>query len=125
MPVSWSIRAGVVGLESDEAATFEEWKAAAEAAFADPAFRSGMSVLHDLRRFARVPSTQETQARVSFLVDRSLEHGIPRWAVVVSSPVQYGMSRMAEAFADRAPVRFRGFNDLDEALAWARDGHGD
>jgi hypothetical protein len=120
MPVSWSICGAIVHVESDEAATFAEWTAAIDAAFADSAFEPGMSVVHDLRRMARVPSSDEARARADFLVERSCAHGVVRWAVVVSRPVQYGMARMAEAFSDGAPTTFRAFRALDEAQEWAR-----
>jgi len=45
-------------------------------------------------------------------------------AVVVSSQLQYGLARMAEAFGEfvSLPFAFRVFKDRDEALAWLNEG---
>lgn len=43
-----------------------------------------------------------------------------RTAVIVSSQLQYGLARMAEAFGEFAslPFEFHAFKDRDTALAW-------
>ena len=120
MPVSWSIRECIVHLESDEAATFEEWTSAVDAALRDSGFKVGMSVVHDLRRMVRVPSAQEAQARSDFLAAKSRACGVVRWAAVVALGAQFGMARMAEVFSDRPSVTFRAFDSLEDAQRWAR-----
>ncbi len=110
-------------LESDEHATFEEWTAAVDASLSDPTFRTGMGVVHDIRRMLRVPSPDEARRRVDFLSKRMHETAIPRRAIVVpaSRPAQYGMGRLAEAVAETVEAPFRVFKDhLDAAIVWAQ-----
>jgi hypothetical protein len=122
MAVSWCVDA-VVLLESDEHATFQEWTAAVAEALADPGFRPGMGVVHDLRRMTRVPTPAEARARVDFLVARSRALQVSRWAIVVAGAAHYGMGRLAEFHADKMPGQgFRVFRELEPALAWA-SGH--
>jgi hypothetical protein len=75
--------------------------------------------MSDLRK---VPSPDEARERVRFLVARSQEFRIMRWAIVVSGTAHYGMGRLAEFVADRAPmVSFRVFkDDPSQAMAWAK-----
>lgn len=121
--VVWKITECAVVIESDEAATYDEWTAAIDEAFASPRFVCGTSVVHDLRRMIRVPTTEEARRRVGFLIARSRAGGVRRWAIVVSGAANYGMARMAQILAefDSEPsVRLRVFTDLEEAMAWSR-----
>jgi hypothetical protein len=122
MPVSWRIAEGVVFLESDEAATFDEWKDAVGAALPVARTECVDAVVHDLRQMARVPSLREANARVQVLVQQSKTFGITRWASVVSGPENLGMGQTAEMLGAGELVEFRVFEDLAEAMAWARCG---
>jgi hypothetical protein len=121
VPVKWRIE-GVVLLESDAEATFEEWVAALHEAFNDDAFRRGMGVVHDTRQLTRLLHSNEVSRRIAFVAQWMAKTGATRWAVVVPGRgVEYGMARMGEAFADHEAVAFRVFqDDLAEAIAWAR-----
>jgi hypothetical protein len=120
MPVSWRLADGVVLLESDEAATFDEWKEAVEAALPVAHTECLDAVVHDLRRMARVPSLREANSRVQLLVRQSITFGIKRWASIVSGPENLGMGQTAEMLGAGKLVEFRVFEDPAEAEAWAR-----
>ena len=119
MPVSWQIRNGLVRLESDEAATFEEWRDAVDAAIADPAFRAGMGIIHDWRKHANALPTAEVSKRSEYLARNAARFGRTRWALLVDNSVGYGMGRMAETLTGSGAV-VRVFRDPVEAEAWAR-----
>jgi hypothetical protein len=122
MPVSWRIDEGVVFLEGDEAATFDEWREAVGEALPVAHTECVDVVVHDLRRMARVPSLQETTSRVQVLVRQSKTFGIRRWASIVSGPANLAMAQTAEMLGAGALVEFRVFEDPAEAEAWARGG---
>jgi hypothetical protein len=121
MSVSWRIADGLVWLESDEAATFEEWRGALEAALADPEFRAGMGVLHDWRRHRGVMPSAEVLKRSEYLARNAARFQRIRWAVVVASNAGFGLGRMAEVLTEPGAA-LRVFRDPVEAEAWARGG---
>jgi len=123
MPVSWRISKGIVFLESDEEAIFEEWRLSLEGALTSSDYRPGMGLVHDIRRMGRVPAAAEVLARVYFLARQMRIYGIKRWAIVATGGAAYGMGRIGEAIVDDGPnaeLQFRVFRDLAEAEAWAR-----
>jgi hypothetical protein len=120
MPVSWRLADGVVFLEGDKSATFDEWKEAVETALPVAHTQCVDAVVHDLRRMARVPSLQETTARVQVLIRQSKTFGIRRWASIVSGPAALAMAQTAEMFGAGALVEYRVFEEPAEAEAWAR-----
>jgi hypothetical protein len=121
MPVTYLFEARLLILVSKGDALLEEWKAAVTEAFASDGFRPGMGVVHDTREMARIPGRSEVEQRVAIVAALSTRHRVPRWAIVSTPGVQYGMGRMGEAFAQS---KFRVFTDLDEAKAWASGGDG-
>ena len=111
-------------LEGDEAATFDEWRDAVEAAMraAFAALGRVDAAVHDARRMGRVPSEEEVRARIAFLTRQTFVFGLMRWAALVSRPAHLAVGRMAETLCDVEPIDFRVFTDPDEAEAWARGG---
>lgn len=121
MPVSWRITNGLVHLESSEGATFEEWRDAVDAAWADPAFRPEMGIVHDWRKLRAGLPTAEVEKRSDYLASNAARFGRTRWALLVDSPVAYGMGRMAETLTGTG-TGLRVFRDPAEAEVWARGG---
>jgi hypothetical protein len=121
VPVSWQITNGLVQLESDEAATFEEWREATQRALASSSYRPGMGLVHDQRRVVRVPLAGEIEARAYYAAGQMRAHAVRRWALVVKGDAAFGMGRMGEALANDT-VEFRAFMEMAEALTWARGG---
>jgi len=60
-------------------------------------------------------------------IEKASRQGVARkngkTAVVVNSQLQYGLARMAEAFAEFAsiPFAFRVFRERDEAVVWLKE----
>jgi hypothetical protein len=119
VPVSWRIANGLVHLESSEGATFEEWRDAVDAAWADPAFRDGMGIVHDWRKLRAGLPTPEVEKRSEYLAANAARFGRTRWALLVDSAAAYGMGRMAETLTGTG-TGLRVFRDPAEAEAWAR-----
>ena len=122
MPVTYSVDRGVLAMVADESATAEDWTGAIDEALRSPGFRPGMALVADARRMARIPSTREVFIRVEFVTRLSKQGLISRWALVMTEGVQFGMGRMAEAYAERSPSPFRVFTNVDEAMAWVQAG---
>ena len=120
MPVSWTISQGFVYVVSDEHWTLEEWMTSVDALLADPRYEPGMGLLHDRRRTARTPFSQEVRAAVDFIRARADALGKARWGLVVEGLAGYGMGRMAEALIDGSSIELRVFRDLAVAEAWVR-----
>jgi hypothetical protein len=120
MPVTWYISDDLVILESDAGATFEEWRATAEAFLASPRYRRGMGILH---YWSAAPKTADIRARADWAIENAARFGRTRWALVGPGDASFGMGRMAEAFVEGSKVeRFeiRAFRDAKEAESWAR-----
>lgn len=124
MPVSWRIETELVWLESSAQATLDEWREALEAVLADPRYRPGMGLVHDRRKLAWVPTTEQVTAATNHIAGRSMAIGKARWGLVVAGAAGFGMGRMAEILLERTSVTLGVFRDLDEAEAWVRDTSG-
>jgi hypothetical protein len=85
---------------------------------ADGRLQAGMHFLFDLRAATLTLRGADHEA-VALRMGR-VAHWPHRTAFVVSTDHGYGMSRMAEAYAEAAnnPTHFRIFRDLDDALSW-------
>jgi hypothetical protein len=125
MPVSWRIAHDVVWLDSGEAATFEEWRAAVDEFLAHPECRPGMPVIHDWRRMACTVDSCEIRARADYVRDAFALRGHTKWAIVASNSASYGMGRMAEALTDASLVKLRTFRDPADAEGWVNGRIGD
>jgi hypothetical protein len=122
MPISWRIVDGVVFLKSIGSATFEEWRAAVEGFLAHPDHKPGMGVVHDWRGLGEAPLPSDIRTRADYVKRHASSLARPRWALVVTEGVNYGMGRMAEGLVDGSSVELRAFRDLAEAEAWVRGG---
>ena len=128
MAISWEIKGGLVWVESIGDSGVDERISTIDAILEDPAYRSGMGLIYDVRRRTSVPEAVEVQQTVSYLASRGKEIGRSRWALVVNTEAGFGMGRMAGALlestsATRAPgsmLTGRVFRDLADAEAWVR-----
>jgi hypothetical protein len=76
--------------------------------------------LIDIRLAASDFAALEVRGLASWLAGFVLGHALGPTAIVVSTPVAYGMMRMLEALADGVCC-IRPFRDRDEALRWLRE----
>lgn len=98
----------------------EELRAAVAAVVLAPDFRGPVPVLFDLRDGYESASADEIQRRAQLAASRPDLLG-PCVAVVVSSPVQFGIARMGASFAELDGLAVGAFTELEAALAWLRD----
>ncbi|MEZ5066209.1 MAG: hypothetical protein R3B81_15895 [bacterium] len=87
--------------------------------WADPALPISFGLLIDVRRSESLGrrSPEKIQSLVSLLIPY-VDRFRRRFAVVVAEDVQFGMVRMAAAFADFQHISIEVFRDLDSARAW-------
>lgn len=83
-----------------------------------PDFQTGFSFLGDRRDSQSVPDVAYVRALADELEVRRHLFGPCRWAVLVSSPVAYGMARMWGLMNDRSGVEVFPFYEPSEALRW-------
>jgi hypothetical protein len=128
LAISWEIKGGLVWVESTGDSGVAERISTIEAVLADPAYRSGMGLIYDVRRRTNVPEAVEIQQTVAYLASRGKEIGRSRWALVVNTEAAFGMGRMAGAMLESTSATWasgslltgRVFRDLAEAEAWVR-----
>lgn len=112
-------RAGVVSHRASGELSLREIRETFQATVRDPAFRSGMRVLWDLRE-ATLTSLDEAGIRSLLELNSRYqeERGAGRSAIVVSRDVDYGIARMFQTYAEDLPWETRVYRDHAEAVAW-------
>ncbi len=93
-----------------------------ELAWAHPDFRLGMPYFADLQH-GTLAEFQNTDPRriASFIRSRLDQHGQVKTAFLSGRPVDHGIARMFEAYADiEADLPVRVCGSEEEALAWLR-----
>ncbi|MEQ1860643.1 MAG: hypothetical protein ABMA13_11970 [Chthoniobacteraceae bacterium] len=100
--------------------TISEWKATMQTIFADPRFGPGCSFLFD-KRGCPAATTQYVKDASEFYLAHTDKLEIARWAILVSDPLSFGMSRMTEGYCG-SRENVRAFIDLAEAERWLAAG---
>ena len=109
----------IVG-EGDYAA--QDLKDLLAAALADPRTRPGISTLMDIRRSEAARTTDELISVVDFLGSKR-DRAVPlRCAVVTTSDLRFGLSRMVSVYLEKYGVDLRVFRDIESAEFWLRSG---
>jgi hypothetical protein len=92
-----------------------------EQLLADPRFSPGKTILGDHTRLDTSAFTSEDVRRLAQRI-ATLDDEIAASAVamVVSSPANFGLSKMWQVFTDADPSRLHAFYSRDEAIAWLR-----
>ena len=118
MPVDWEIRDSILIITVIGHGDHEPIGAIAEA-INDPEFRPGISLLFDMRLSTDSPTGNKSRERVALLTPLR-EKGISSRCAIVVGPLahQYGLARMAGAYADLKGWQLQIFTDKDEALGW-------
>ncbi|GJM44811.1 MAG: hypothetical protein DHS20C21_16530 [Gemmatimonadota bacterium] len=81
---------------------------------------SGQSVVWDFREANFDLSSPETRQLAQFVLENQPTPP-PRVAFVTGSDVDFGMSRVFEAYREDPQTEFRVFREYDEAVSWARE----
>jgi hypothetical protein len=100
----------------------DEFRTTMTAIFRASSYRPGFGFLSD-RRDAPASTTEYLHGTVAFAAAHQKELAGSRWATVVSIPVNYGLSRMAQNLLEgqeRYPM-LRVFTDISQAEAWLRE----
>jgi hypothetical protein len=98
--------------------TFEQWAAAMEAIFADPAYQIGFNFLFDRSAVTQPQTTLYIQRVSGFVIDHEAHLRGSRLALVATDLATYGMGRMSGQLIAKAPVAQAVFTDVRLALAW-------
>jgi hypothetical protein len=87
---------------------------------ADPSYRPGMNRLWNFRDATVTLSSDEVRQLVALLKRRGVAVAAGRAALVMGSPLAYGIARMVQIYAEiaRLSTEIAVFSDLDEALLW-------
>lgn len=119
MPVAYQLDPGkrLLVVVYSELVTFEEWAATLTAAFSDPAYEPGFSLLVD-RRGALPPTRAFADAVVTFVRKHRQKFGDAKVAILVSDVAAFGMARMQEMLNESAEIETRAFKSEAEALEW-------
>ena len=92
------------------------------AALSDPRSRPGISTLMDVRRSEAARTTDELVSIVEFLGSKR-DRAVPlRCAVVATSDLRFGLSRMVSVYLEKYGVDLRVFRDIESAELWLRSG---
>lgn len=92
------------------------------AAISDPRTRPGIPTLIDVRRSEATRSTDELVAMVDFLGSKR-DRSVPlRCAVVATSDLRFGLSRMVSVYVEKYGVELRAFREVESAETWLRSG---
>ena len=123
--VSVSVRidlsAGVVWLQEEGTACYDDWEAALVDVQRHPEFRPGLRYLIDGRALTAAPTREDVERGVELMRRAAGRLGAIRWAMVTShdQTATFGTMRMTEILAAAAGgIRVRAFLDVDEALRW-------
>ena len=120
MPVTYHYEPSRVAVFTfTDPVTFEEWRAAIDAAMADPHYGPEVRLLSD-RRAASAPTTEFTRQIAAMARVRPTLLAQHPVAIVVASAdaAAYGMGRMQELLIDGVPHTMRTFYSYTEAVAW-------
>ena len=101
--------------------SFIEWQAVMDGVLSDLSYVASMCIISDRRAAENIPSTEHIRELVQYLKRHAESFAGCGIAIVAHSPVEYGMSRMAELLADGTGVRVRAFHEPESALSWLSD----
>jgi hypothetical protein len=120
MPITYDVdaRRRLVRLVAEGTPTFDEWRAALDAAAADPRYAAGFDLLYDRRQVPTVPHARAVRRWTMACAAELARVGAGRLAIVAAHPVVYGMMRMASVFAEGSGSVVDVFWTEEEALRW-------
>lgn len=98
--------------------SLDQMIASIEATFQHPDYRPGMKELADFRECVHGATKEDVASLVECVIGHREAASGTRAAVVVSTAVTYGMSRMAQIYLDGFPSEIAVFYDMEDAKRW-------
>jgi hypothetical protein len=119
MPVSYTIKNRLFHLKCLGIYDIEELKSEFSKALNDPDFPINVAFLMDVSQSKSLDkrSAEEIKHIVEF-IGFSVEKVNNRCAVLVSTDIHYGLSRMGSVFSESYGAEVKVFRDIKEALDW-------
>ena len=103
------------------AITADDTMASMKGMYADPNYSDDLSGIVDCRGLTNVLNLTDVRE----VAEMQLARPGPAWrskrAVVVSSPEQYGATRLFMIFAESGPVQYSVFYNMEAALQWLKE----
>ena len=85
----------------------------------DPRFRPGMLILEDcLGIDVSQVKASDFRAQAETIIELNDKIGASRTAIIVPSPVTFGLARMSQAFGESAEIEAAVFYSRSEAVEW-------
>jgi len=111
---------GILEVIAEGKAMVDDYERIVVAILEHPNFRKGLPTLHDQRNVTLSHRSNDDIRMIAHIGRKYFKaFGMAKWAVVMPTDVQYGMTRMWQMFVDEylkaVPMIFR---DRDEAIAW-------
>jgi hypothetical protein len=122
--ISFDSDAEIAIVRTSGAASLEGFSAYLRALVSDPRWRRGMDVLSDHTALdAGNLTAADIEALVAVHYPYAHAIGPGLCAIVCGSSLKFGLARMFDAHASlQLPFRSRIFTNVDEAVAWLREG---
>lgn len=117
MPVTYSLSEGILCAELSSYYSNAEIIDCLEEALDDEGFKPGMNILIDATRSARARTTDEVLELVNWIRTKRDRLGM-RCAIVASTDVHYGMSRMLAYYVDSHGVSVEVFRNMEDGVHW-------
>jgi hypothetical protein len=120
MPVTIRVdkEAGIVHTTVEGIYTADDLIAEFDKLFDNSDFRPGMNGIADLRQAQTYPSSADVMRIARYLIEHQGKIGKSRTAVLVSSDVSFGTTRMFQSYAGDSLIQTKIFQDLDQARRW-------
>ena len=81
-------------------------------------YHPGMKTLTDMREVIHFVTPQDVRHIAGFILEQMSTIGALKAAIVVSSDVSFGMTRMLKAHVDSGSTDIRVFREMEEATLW-------
>jgi len=122
MGLSYSYDEDMLRIVGEGDYTVRDLKDLLVAALSDPRTRPGIPTLMDIRRSEAARTTEELVSLVDFLGSKR-DRTVPlHCAVVATSDLRFGLSRMVSVYLERYGVDLRVFREIEAAELWLRSG---
>jgi hypothetical protein len=122
MGLSYSFDGEVLRIVGEGDFAVQDLREILDAALADPRTEPGTPTLMDVRRSEATRTTEELVSVVDSFGSKR-DPSVPlRCAVVTTSDLRFGLSRMVSVYLERYGVDLQVFRDIESAEAWLRSG---